>query len=132
MRGLAVSTLTLVLCVYCHGVCQAQDYGPGGHPEKLPPYDWRTAKFRYVIFDNKVVDYGESSTWREVGVLLDREAFSLDTLKELFRLVSRRFPSPPSLHVMVYTSLVDVPTPEESEIPGKSGMADDPHFGEHP
>ena len=74
--------------------------------------------FRYVIVGNEVID--DSGTppkdaYRYVEVLLDEKAFSENNLKELFRLVSKRFAKPKVLHVQVYTNLEDTETPEERE-----------------
>ncbi len=83
--------------------------------------------FRYVIVSNEVID--DSGTppkdaYRYVEVLLDEKAFSENNLKELFKLVSRRFPKPRVLDVQVYTNLQDIETPEERES-GK--MSEAPH-----
>jgi hypothetical protein len=84
--------------------------------------------FRYVIVHNDVT--GEPSNpndgYRYVEVLLDDNAFSERKLRELFNLVSRRFPTPRVLHVQVYTSLEDVETPEEREAGRISEAPDDP------
>lgn len=37
-------------------------------------------------------------------------------MKELFNLVSKRFPNPDELHVAIYTSLDQIPTPEEEDV----------------
>lgn len=66
--------------------------------------------FRYVIFNNEV-DAG----YRYLEVLLDEKAFSEENLKQLFKLVSNRFPIPRVLHIQVYTNLEDAETPEERE-----------------
>lgn len=84
--------------------------------------------FRYVIISNEV--NGKPSApndgYRYVEVLLDDRAFSESNLKELFKLVSRRFPTPRVLHVQVYTSLEDVETPEERDAGRASEGPDDP------
>ncbi|HZE71873.1 MAG TPA: hypothetical protein VE135_20380 [Pyrinomonadaceae bacterium] len=85
--------------------------------------------FRYAIVSNEVID--DSGTppkdaYRYVEVLLDEKAFSENNLKELFKLVSKRFPKPKVLHVQVYTNLNDVETPEEREGPKMSEVPDDP------
>lgn len=76
-----------------------------------------TSSFRYVIVYNEVIEDKDepSYTNRRVEVLLDRKAFSEKTLRQLFALLSKRFPSPDSLTVDVYTSLEQVETPEEKE-----------------
>src|SRR5574341_2511954 len=85
---------------------------------------------RYAIVENKVVSLtGDSEQgYRYVVILLDERAFSEDTLKSLFKLVSARFPTPHHLNVQIYTSLEQVETPEEyeqgrvSESPGDPNM----------
>ncbi|OLE51429.1 MAG: hypothetical protein AUG51_23330 [Acidobacteria bacterium 13_1_20CM_3_53_8] len=73
--------------------------------------------FRYVIVYNEVKVNNEESSYtrRDVEVLLDENAFSENTLKELFKLLSQRFPEPDGLTVDVYTSLEQIDTPEEHE-----------------
>lgn len=75
--------------------------------------------FRYVIVHNEVIvnEHEPSATHRNVEVLLDVKAFSENTLRQLFVLLSKRFPSPDSLTVDVYTSLEQVDTPEERDAP---------------
>jgi hypothetical protein len=71
--------------------------------------------FRYVIYGNEMRDFGGVTT-RQMEVLLEAEAFSEATLEILFRRILRRFPSPDTLTVDVYTSLKQIKTPEEREI----------------
>lgn len=73
--------------------------------------------FRYIIISNEVNNASDDpqNARRHVGVLLDERAFSVETLKELFNLVSIRFPQPDRLEVSVYTSLEQLSTPEERE-----------------
>jgi hypothetical protein len=46
---------------------------------------------------------------------MDPRAFSEKNLRELFNLVARRFPDPEELHVGAFTSLDQLPTPEEQD-----------------
>ena len=91
------------------------------------------APFRYVIVSNE----GEGRRpkrgdgYRYVEVLLDERAFSENNLKELFRLVSKRFSTPRALHVQVYTNLEDVETPEEKEKGKISETPFDPNLERH-
>ena len=62
-----------------------------------------SAEFRYVIFSNDVGR--DNAPYRSVGVLLDEAAFSKQTLRKLFYLMSKRFPEPQTLEVWVSTSL---------------------------
>lgn len=63
--------------------------------------------FRYAIVGNEIVNpTGDpENAYRYVVILLDDKAFSESTLKNLFKLVSARFPMPSHLNVQVYTSL---------------------------
>ena len=76
--------------------------------------------FRYVITRSDITEgthYPQGGKFRARGVdvLLDEKSFSESTLKQLFALISKRFPDPAELHVSVYTSLDDMMTPEEGE-----------------
>jgi hypothetical protein len=89
-----------------------------GANNKHVPQAPNRSPFRYVIVSNEVID--DSGTpprdaYRYVEILLDGKAFSERNLKELFRLVSKRFPKPKVLDVQVYTNLEDIETPEERE-----------------
>ncbi|SRR2546423_1470561 len=66
--------------------------------------------FRYIIFYSGLL-HGRRVTL----VLMDRQAFSEANLKELFKLISKRFLQPDQLFVSVYTSLDQLPTPEEQD-----------------
>ena len=73
--------------------------------------------FRYIIISNEVSNASDNSqnAQRHVGVLLEEKAFSEETLKELFKLVSTRCPQPDRLEVSIYTSLEQLDTPEERD-----------------
>jgi len=66
--------------------------------------------FRYLIVKESLVHNG-----RVVIVMFDIKHFTEGNLRELFRLLSRRFPKPDELHVGVITSLQQFPTPEEED-----------------
>ncbi|MFL6229112.1 MAG: hypothetical protein ACJ741_10065 [Pyrinomonadaceae bacterium] len=73
--------------------------------------------FRYVIVHDEIKeDVDAKFTNRQVEVLLDEKSFSEETLKTLFRLLSKRFSQPDRLDVEVYTSLEQIDTPEEREL----------------
>lgn len=65
-----------------------------------------TPQLRYIIVSDRITinNYEPDYTHRDIEVLLDRNIFSEDTLKQLFTLLSKRFPSPERLTVDVYTS----------------------------
>jgi len=92
--------------------------------------------FRYAVFDNQVLDNNTGNPndeWRSLGILLDEKSFSEATLKQLFQLLSKKYPKPTDLEVHVYTSLDQVPTPEEAEAGGMSEVTwcNDPHDKYH-
>src|SRR5712692_8644089 len=79
--------------------------------------------FRYAIVN---VTGDPEEAYRYVVILLDEKAFSEQTLRELFKLVSARFPTPNRLDVQVYTNLEQVETPEEHDHGKISESQDDP------
>ena len=103
----------------------------GGATVKHMPQAVNRSPFRYVIVFNEVIDDSGNppkDAYRYVEVLLDEKAFSEETLKELFKLLSKRFPKPNAMHVEVSTNLEQVDTPEErqagkmSEAPGNPAL----------
>jgi hypothetical protein len=91
------------------------------------------AEFRYILFENDVESSNSPKIARRtVSVLLDKASFSEETLKKLFALVSKRFPEPAWLQVDVYTSLEQLRTPEEAELPKVSGQDSSGTFYNHP
>jgi hypothetical protein len=90
-------------------------------------FEQHWAEFRYVIYRNEVSDSS-----RRLYVLLDLAAFSEDTLKKLFDLLSKRFPTPEWLDVWVATSLQQARTPEEVDEGLAHDMGDDPHDEMYP
>ena len=65
-------------------------------------------RFRYAIVESGLLHNG-----RLLFVLIDAEAYSEQNLRELFQLVSKRFPQPVQLWITVCTNLRQIPTPEE-------------------
>lgn len=90
--------------------------------------------FRYVIVYNKVIGGSVRSrnALRFVDVLLDEKAFSEETLIELFKLISKRFPRPIDLDVTVYTNLEQISTPEERDAGGISEGPGNPAADQYP
>jgi hypothetical protein len=90
-----------------------------------------TSEFRYIIHGN---DWrkGLSLNERWLSVLIDRAAFNVENLKKLFYLISKRFPEPNRLYVIVSTDLWQTATPEEEEACCESGRGYDPHDEQHP
>jgi len=88
--------------------------------------------FKYVIAHNWIDGSSRSpDSTRMLEVLLDEKAFSPETLKILFSLLSKRFPKPVSLNVFVATSLEQLDTPEEME-EGKISESGDSSIQTHP
>jgi hypothetical protein len=52
---------------------------------------------------------------RAIFVLMDQQSFNETNLKDIFRSVSGRFPKPAQLSITVFTSLQQLPTPEEQD-----------------
>ncbi|MEW5978842.1 MAG: hypothetical protein AB1898_23860 [Acidobacteriota bacterium] len=109
----------------------AQTNGEIGQPRHR---DWRSAEFRYVIYSNEAnIDDPGKLIRRDIYVLLEERAFSIDNLRKLLILLSRRFPTPDWLVAWVNTSLMQIPTPEELD----GGVVSerpwiDPLEGDHP
>jgi hypothetical protein len=82
------------------------------------------SRFRYVIVSGEIEARLSKQEKRHVEVLIEEGAFSANNLRELFKLVSARFKLPKQLNVHVYTSLQDIPTPEEREAPAISERQD--------
>src|ERR1043165_9539076 len=74
--------------------------------------------FRYIIAGN-VID--EIIRERKIIVLMDEDTFGPDSVKELFRLLDKRFPEPVKFFCGIYTSLDQLDTPEEADMPKDSG-----------
>lgn len=89
------------------------------------------AAFRYVITSNRIINTS-GKIYRSVGVLLDEKAFSEEVLRELFRLLSKRFGKPRAMEIRVFTNLEQIPTPEESEAGAVSERPYDPSFDRYP
>jgi hypothetical protein len=120
IRTILISVVT-VLFILQNRPIEAQS--PVDQTQIKPCPDSPRSPFRYVITRNRVNEFryyqnGPNVKARGVSVLLDRKSFTEENLKQLFSLLSKRFPEPTELVVSVYTNLADVPTPEEDEIIG--------------
>lgn len=74
----------------------------------------RAAAFRYVIaFDFNTEKSGESE--KRLVILMEKESFTDDNLRELCNLLNKRFPKLDYLSVAIFTNIADIPTPEERE-----------------
>lgn len=104
------------------------------HMLQAPNQHSYRSPFRYVIASNEVIDGGgdPKDAFRYVVVLLDEKAFSEATLRELFKLLSKRFPKPNDMDVYVWTNLEQVPTPEEAEAGAVSEAPDNPALDKYP
>src|SRR5215208_731821 len=89
--------------------------------------------FRYVILGDSVDKrWGKKLNERLISILLEEEAFSEETLKTLSQLVFQRFPHPERLTVIVYTSLKQVRTPEEENLPRFSNSNEPSEYSKYP
>jgi len=92
--------------------------------EVATQYRLRTSSsFRYAIVRNEIA---KARPVRQVWVLMEERAFTEKNLKSLYQLVIKRYPEPYQMDIGVYTSLADVPTPEEADEPGESEVKDAP------
>lgn len=112
-RGMFVGKSKLLLGVVITILVSANSVPAHSCPKHLSQRAKRSItqphpKFRYLIITNQLVHSG-----RVVFVLLDRDSFSETNLREVFLLVSKRFPKPDQLSITVCTSLEQLPTPEE-------------------
>ena len=91
-----------------------------GKAEAAAQYRTHTSSsFRYAIVHNELA---KALPARQVRVLTEEKAFTEENLKSLYQLVAKRYPEPYYLNLWVYTSLQDVPTPEEAD--GDKGMSE--------
>ncbi len=73
--------------------------------------------FRYIIAHNEINKLSKKSNvlHRNLIVLMEKDAFTEENLKKLYILVTKRFPKPLSLIVIVETDINEIPTLEERE-----------------
>ncbi|MGE0887740.1 MAG: hypothetical protein AB7P14_29820 [Blastocatellales bacterium] len=106
--------LTMVLAIYLPEHGRAKQIIQEGKP-----------KFKYLIFRNALDEKKEvQHIRRTLGIFLEEKAFSEQNLKELYSLLSKRFPEPSWLEIWVYTDLNQVETPEEADTPKSSNTPD--------
>lgn len=119
----------LIIVSLCASLCPARGpvaWAAAGRSRAQSRRESRRSPFRYVIIGNSVdVPAGDpADAVREMTILLDEKAFSERALRELFRLVLRRYPEPARLSATVYTSLEQLRTPEEAEQGAQSEVGD--------
>jgi hypothetical protein len=93
-------------------------------------------RFKYIIADKALLRGGQPIREEDVDqaallrltILLDRDAYSEANLKTLLCLLSRRFPRPELVVIFVYTNVKQLPTPEQAEEGGLTGMPEDPNI----
>jgi hypothetical protein len=89
--------------------------------------------YRYaIVYNNLREETNVSPSQRHLVVLLDRKAFSDSNLQDLFLLLSDRFPNPIWMDAFIQTSLEDVTTPEENDLPAESEIQVDSSEGKSP
>jgi hypothetical protein len=94
-----------------------------GHEPRYFGKDQNTTSqrtFRYIICGNLLMPQPGPHAVRNICVLMDEGRFDPETLKELFRLLSTRFPEPVVFDCSVFTSLDQLATPEEQDRPRHS------------
>jgi hypothetical protein len=104
----------VILILVINGLAKINKSDPRPGTIQDKPY---RSPFRYIIISSELRNDGLSpkDAQRSLSVLLDEKAFSEDTLKQLFKLLSKRYPDPKWLNVWVYTSLEQLGTPEERD-----------------
>lgn len=123
MKTVSEIVMSILLAAFVASTTYSQEI------DSAKPY---LSNFRYVNVNNVLLHNG-----RLIFVLMDEKAFSEVNLKELFKLVSERFPEPDELHVAVFTSLEQYPTPEEEDysksLPSSEGkLKVDPSLEKYP
>jgi hypothetical protein len=89
--------------------------------------------YRYaIVYNNLEEGTNVSPSRRYLVILLDRKAFSEANLRDLFLRLSERFPAPIWMDAFVETSLEDVQTPEENDLPLESEIQVDSSEGKSP
>lgn len=125
--------LSIALCIGL--LLAANSLAEVNNKHVLPAQNqYNYSSFRYVIVNNEVInDSGDpKDAYRYVEVLLDEKAFSEETLKKLFKLLSKRFPKPSTMDVSVSTNLEQVDTPEERDEPKVSEAPANPSLDRYP
>jgi hypothetical protein len=84
------------------------------------------ARIRYIIVNDWPLHGG-----RLLVVLMEPQSFSEPNLKEVFGLLSKRFPKPDQLWIGVGTSLQQFPTPEEFDVLKSTAGQEDLAFFEN-
>ena len=89
--------------------------------QDLPTRPESRSPFRYIIFHHYVnnedylVDHTKSRS--SIEIFLQDKDFNEANLRILFGLVAKRYPAPIVLSVRVYTSIENILTPEEMDMP---------------
>ena len=125
MQQRLVGMLTVILILNLNGSITADPV----LGKVTPPYDLPRSPFRYTIVRNEIA---KAHPVRQAGILMEEGAFTEENLRHLYQLVVKRFPEPSQIDIWVYTSLVDVPTPEEVDAGGMSEMKNPPPMSGRP
>jgi hypothetical protein len=88
------------------------------------------ARVRYIICGNVLRPAPGPDAVRNICVLMDEDSFGPESLKELFSLLSKRFPEPAVFVCSVKTSLDQLNTPEEEDNL-MSLHKEEPHLVDH-
>lgn len=106
MNRIRTVTLAMVILSMPCVISAVSDTGSSVSQTSTQP----KARFRYAIVENGLLHNG-----RLVFVLMDASSFSEANLRDLFQMLSKRFPEPNQFWVAVCTNLQQVPTPEEMD-----------------
>src|SRR5262249_28962994 len=114
-RKRTTASIVILLTVWANSLVASDLWPAFAHRQRtLPEQNQSIADpqtpFRYLIVKESLLHNG-----RVVIVMFDIKHFTEGNLRELFRLMSERFPKPDELHVGVFTSLEQFPTPEEED-----------------
>ncbi|MCW5971677.1 MAG: hypothetical protein KIT57_24495 [Blastocatellales bacterium] len=121
--------LTMLLCAVLAYADIPIDINAASIVYKPQQPDAKKSPFRYIIVNNVVSEAfntDPATGRRNVLVLLDDIAFTEENLRTLFNLVMARFPMPQALGIIVCTSLEDIKTPEEADMPIVRGAPPSP------
>ena len=111
----------LVLCAILAFVKHPSSGSSSGDPGSQT----RTSPFRYAIIYNDLRNPAGGTPYRYLLILIERDSFSEQNLRELFKLLNHRFPQPIEFDAYVEISLDNIQTPEEHDWAGISEGEDD-------
>ena len=109
--------LTLSIGLGFVGIYDSVETVSGGPIQRSANGSRPQSEFRYVIVKDSV---DPVLPRRNIEVLLDESAFSEESLRTLFALISKRYRKPQWIYISVATNLRQIATPEERDLPNVS------------